>query len=116
MPEDLDHKAILHESPVRSQYLPQAPLVSAVISGEDAGELARLRDFLLILMDARISARWRDAGIRRAHLLSFNGNDRKALRSLRQRPPTRIAERHEHRYTCGRHQVQSFIFLTLGNW
>jgi hypothetical protein len=26
--------------------LPQPPLVSAVMSGEDAGELARLRDFL----------------------------------------------------------------------
>src|SRR3954468_4966620 len=37
--------------------LPQSLLVSAVMSGEDAGELARLRDFSLILMDAQIGPR-----------------------------------------------------------
>jgi hypothetical protein len=46
MPEDVDHKAILYESPVRNSYFAAASPFSVVMSGEDAGELARLQDFL----------------------------------------------------------------------
>ena len=62
MPADLDDKTLIYSHHLYEIHtLPQPPLVSAVMSGEDVGEVARLRDLSLIGREAQsatLAGKW----------------------------------------------------------